>query len=511
VGNACQLQSYKIICCGLFVSFLITSSTLFAQDDAIRKIIVDGAAAGGKPNVYLNVLGKLTRVQLIGADEKGVSISFMDNPLPIAWKELPPEHLGSIAGEYAKTGNDFLTLVQFFAANNLAAQAEKAALSAMDKDKSLATEVGVALNRIKKPEAPPPAAPASPATPPADPTNSTTASPTGFPTSSSNSSGSRQNHEGRTLPAMPDFKQPYWFDTPEADAICAAMQVFPKDNAWNEDISRRPVHPDSAKMIANIGENKHIRIDWSMNFIVVPPDQAKVDVKIAPYSKESDPGPYPVPANAPIEGWMFWGKNKSTLDDLQRNGDGDRHCLIVDPVRGFLYEFYIMRKTDAGWIASGEATFNLNSNKLRPKFWTSADAAGLSIFAGCIRHDEVERGMVEHAIRLTVSKTRKEFIYPATHYASAVTDPTVPAMGQRLRLKASTDLTGLPKDALAIGLALKKYGLIVADNGSDWDICATSDKRWNTESLKLLQRIKGSDFEVIVTSGEHEPPRSGAQ
>jgi hypothetical protein len=264
-------------------------------------------------------------------------------------------------------------------------------------------------------------------------------------------------------------------------------------------------------MIANIGENKHIRIDWSMNFIVVPPDQAKVDVKIAPYSKESDPGPYPVPANAPIEGWIFWGKNKSTLEDLQRNGDGDRHCLIVDPVRGFLYEFYIMRKTDAGWIASGEATFNLNSNKLRPKFWTSADAAGLSIFAGCIRHDEVERGMVEHAIRLTVSKTRKEFIYPATHYASAVTDPTVPAMGQRLRLKASTDLTGLPKDALAIGLALKKYGLIVADNGSDWDICATSDKRWNTESLKLLQRIKGSDFEVIVTSGEHEPPRNGAQ
>ena len=342
---------------------------------------------------------------------------------------------------------------------------------------------------------------------PADPNHpASAASLSGFPTSTA-SSGPHQNHEGRTLPPLPDFKTAASFDTLEADAICSTMQVFPKDNAWNEDVSKRPVHPDSDKIIKTIGTDKHIRIDWSMNFIVVPADQPKIDVKIAPYSKESDPGPYPVPPNAPIEGWIFWGKAKSTLEDLQRNGDGDRHCIVVDPAHGFLYEFFEMRKTDAGWTAAGEATFSMNSNKLRPKFWTSADAAGLSIFAGTIRHDEVERGMVEHAIRLTVAKTRKEFIYPATHYASALTDAAVPAMGQRLRLKASTDLSGLPKDALAIGLALKKYGLIVADNVSDWDICATSDKRWNTESMKALQRIKGSDFEVIVTSTEHEAPR----
>jgi hypothetical protein len=508
-----MFKSCNIFAFALLAILSITSSTLRANDDDLHKMIVNGSASGAKPNVYVKVLGKLTRVQFLSADDKGISISFMDNPFPMAWKEIPPEHLGPIAGEFAKTGNDYLLLVQFYAANNLSALAEKAALAAVDKDKSLAAEVGTLLNGIKKPD-PPAAPPASTATPAAteqktDSKNASAASLTGFPTAPSGG-GPRQNHEGRALPPLPDFKTPIWFDTPEADVICASMQVFPKDNAWNEDISKRPVHPDSAKMVANIGLDKHIRIDWSMNFILVPPDQPRVDVKIA-YSKESDPGPYPVPPNAPIEGWIFWGKNKSTLDDLQRNGDGDRHCIVVDPAHGFEYEFFTMRKTEAGWTAGSQATFNFNSNKLRPKFWTSADAAGLSIFAGTIRHDEVERGMVEHAIRLTVSKTRKEFLYPATHYASPITDPTVAAMGQRLRLKASTDLSGLPKDAMAIGLALKKYGLIVADNGSDWDICATSDKRWNVESLKMLQRLKGSDFEVIVTTTEHEPPRGGGQ
>ena len=498
----------KALSCAVFTVVAITSNTAFAQDDAIRKLIVDGSAAGGRPNIYLNVLGKVSRVQLLSADDKGINILLMDNSFPIAWKEIPPEHLGPIAGEFAKTGKDFLLLVQFYAANNCSALADKAALAAVDKDKTVAAEVAAALNSIKKPDPPP--APATPApTPPADANKSGSASLTGFPSSAA-SSGPRQNHDGRALPPLPDFKTPAWFDTPEADAICAAMQVFPKDNAWNEDISKRPVHPDSDKIIKTIGTDKHIRIDWSMNFIIVPQDQPKVEVKLS-YSKESDPGPYPVPINAPIEGWIFWGKNKSTLDDLQRNGDGDRHCIVVDPFHALEYEFYQMKRTDAGWTASGEATFNFNSNKLRPKFWTSADAAGLSIFAGTIRHDEVERGMVEHAVRLTVAKTRKEFIYPATHYASALTDSAIPAMGQRLRLKAGTDLSGLPKDAVAIGLGLKKYGLIVADNGSDWDICATSDKRWNTESMKALQRIKGSDFEVIVTTTEHEPPRSGGQ
>jgi hypothetical protein len=299
------------------------------------------------------------------------------------------------------------------------------------------------------------------------------------------------------------------FNTPEADEILDAMQVFPKDNAWNEDISKLPVHPDSDKIVRNVGADTNLHVDVSENFILIPPDQPKVDVKITTYKSLSDKGPFPMPDNAPIEGW---GIEKITLEHIQRIGDGDRHILLVDPHNGKLYEFFEGRRTDAGWEAAIAITWDLNSNKTRPKNWTSADAAGLAMFPGIIKYHELERGRVEHAIRLTVSKTRKAFIYPATHpYAGHTDDPCFPAMGQRFRLKAGVDISKLPKQALPIAVALRKYGMIVADNGRDWDICATPDKRINYDQMRALHKLKGSDFEVVVTTGEKEAPRAGAQ
>ena len=194
------------------------------------------------------------------------------------------------------------------------------------------------------------------------------------------------------------------------------------------------------------------------------------------------------------------------LDALQRKGDGDRHVLVVDPVNQKLYEFYRGFKTDKGWEASCEATFELSSNALRPKGWTSSDAAGLPVFPAVVRYDEVERGMVEHALRFTVKRTRREFIYPATHQAGKGNDPSLPAMGQRFRLKADADLTGLPKHALAIAKGMQKYGMFVADNGGDWRISVAPDER--IKGLDDLRRFKGSDFEVVETTGENEGPRA---
>jgi len=298
-------------------------------------------------------------------------------------------------------------------------------------------------------------------------------------------------------PPMPKFKQPVMFNTPEADPILAALQVFPRNSAWNEDISKAKVHPDSDKLVALIGGDKNLRYNLDMAFVIVPADQPKIDVKIAAsYAGESDKGPYPVPDNTPIEGWPMDGK---TLEIAQKSGGADRHAIVVDPANGMLYEFYQMFKR-TGWEASGEATFDLKTNHLRPRGWTSSDAAGLPIFPSLPRYDEIERGAVEHALRFTVRQTRKEFIYPARHQAGRSDSPAVPAMGQRFRLKAATDLTGFSKHALAIALALKKHGMFVADNGGDWEISVPPDKR--ITGLESLKKLKGSDFEVVVTTGE---------
>ena len=230
---------------------------------------------------------------------------------------------------------------------------------------------------------------------------------------------------------MPKIDKPILFDTPEADAIVSALEVFPPDNPWNLVIEDWPVHPNSKKIIESIGANKKLRYNTDMGYVLVPPDQKKVDVKLGSASAESDKGPYPVPDNTPIEGYPINYKGL-TLDEVQRKdeGDIDRHALVVDPTNRMLYEFYQMRKTDRGWIASGAAIFDLKSNKLRPDGWTSADAAGLPIFPATVRYDEIKRGMVEHAMRMGVGKTRRAYVYPATHYASRDTDRKPAAHGR---------------------------------------------------------------------------------
>jgi hypothetical protein len=295
------------------------------------------------------------------------------------------------------------------------------------------------------------------------------------------------------------------FDTPEADRILAALQVFPPDNPWNQDISALPVHANSAAIIASIGKDKHIDYNLDMNFVLVPPDQPRVAVKVMTYPDESDPGPYPVPDNMPIENWPLHRnedvgalpKSGASLDDIQRRGTGDRHAIVVDPVNGLLYEFYQARKTDAGWQAAQASVFDLKSNKMRPERWTSTDAAGLPIFPAAVRYDECERGMVGHALRFTVRRSRRAYVYPARHFASRLTDESLPRMGERLRLRQDFDITAFPPHAQAILKGLKKYGMFVADNGDDWRLSIAPDRR--LKGLESLTQLKGSDFEVVDT------------
>jgi hypothetical protein len=303
-------------------------------------------------------------------------------------------------------------------------------------------------------------------------------------------------------PRMPKFSRPVLFNTPEADAILSALQVFPKNNAWNEDISKRPVHPDSERMIAAIGRDKTLRPCPEMGFVLVPPNQPRVEVKIRAYPAESDPGPYPVPDNSPVQGWPFDGRSLEASQQGAGDRGEDRHMMVVDPVNGFAYEFYRAFRRPGGWEADVEATFDLKSNALRPKNWTSGDAAGLSMFASLPRYDECERGIVPHALRFTVARTRRAFVYPATHQAGSTDAPDAPAMGQRFRLKASVDVSGFPKHAQAIALGLKKHGMFVADNGADWDFCVPPDAR--LKGIEALRKLKGGDFEVVVTTGEND-------
>jgi hypothetical protein len=304
-------------------------------------------------------------------------------------------------------------------------------------------------------------------------------------------------------PPMPEITRPVQFNTPEADRILAHLQVFPPDNPWNEDISQLPVQPSSAKMIAGIGADKKLAYNLDMGFILVPPNQKKVPVKLLNYPTESDPGPYPIPDEAPIENWPLDGRK--LLDTQKARERGDRHVLVVDPGNRMLYEFYQGRRTDSGWEAACEATFDLKSNQLRPPGWTSSDAAGLPIFPAVIRFDECERGLVAHAMRFTVRRTRRAYVYPATHHASRLTDETLPRMGERFRLRQDFDVTGFSPHVQAILKGLKKYGMFVADNGGDWRLSVAPDSR--LKGLDELRKVKGTDFEVVVTTGPKEGPR----
>ena len=315
-------------------------------------------------------------------------------------------------------------------------------------------------------------------------------------------------------PKMPAITKPVSFDTPEADAILAALQIFPPDNPWNLAIDAWPVHPNSAKIVASVGANKPLRYNPDMSFIFVPPGQKKLDLKIVDYPDESDKGPFPIPDAIPIEGWPAnYSRNPklkgTTLEDVQRDKlkeGGDRHAIVVDPTNRMLYEFYQLKKTDNGWQAACEATFDLKSNKLRPDGWTSSDAAGLPIFPSIVRYDEIERGMVEHAMRVTVVKTRRAYVHPATHFASRLTDENLPRMGERLRLKKDVDISKFTPEVQAILKGLKKYGMLVADNGIDWAISCAPDPRIPVLHDEL-RKLKGSDFEVIVPPEGYKPAK----
>ncbi len=309
----------------------------------------------------------------------------------------------------------------------------------------------------------------------------------------------------RTRPPLPKITQPVMFDTPQADEVMAALQVFPPDNWWNRDVSKLPLHADSGRMVAAIGADKPLEYNLDMGFVIVPPDQKRVPVKLLDYANESDPGPFPLPDGAPIENWpLTRNENQKalprpgqTLEQFQREAQGDRHVLVVDPANGALYEFYGTKRTDDGWQALQASTWNLRTGALRKEGWTSADAAGLPVFPAVVRYDECARGMVEHAMRFTVRRTRRAYVLPATHWASQSRDPAHPRMGERFRLRQDFDVSGFPPHVQAILKGLKAHGMFVADNGSDWWMSIAPDRR--LEGLETLHRVKGADFEVVET------------
>jgi len=281
-----------------------------------------------------------------------------------------------------------------------------------------------------------------------------------------------------------------------ANGCQPACTDFPADNPWNTDISAYPVHSNSANFINAIGSTKYMHPDfgtvWAgapngIPFVEVNASQPSVPVTFD-YADESDPGPYPIPPDAPIEGGP--------------NGTGDRHVLVVDHERCGLWEMWNAFPVNGGasWTAGSGAYFDLTSNALRPDYWTSADAAGLPIYPGLVRYDEVvTNGAIHHALRFTVSKTQKGFIHPATHYASSSTNANYAPMGLRLRMKSGYSCAALSSEVQVICTALKSYGMFVADNGSDWYLSGAPDPRWSDDHLHDLGRIPGSAFEVVDT------------
>ena len=263
--------------------------------------------------------------------------------------------------------------------------------------------------------------------------------------------------------------------------------VFPADNAWNEDVSTLTVDPNSATYVASINSTRqYVHPDFGSDptygipYTVVPGSQPFVPITFTAYGDESDPGPYPIPANAPVE------------------AGSDRHVLVLDTGNCRLYEMFNAVQNGAGWSCDSGAVFNLSSDALRPDTWTSADAAGLPILPGLVRYDEVQSGVITHALRFTVAHTQNGFIHPATHQAGSA-NANLPPMGLRVRLKASFDLSPYHGASLVILTALKKYGMIVADNGSSWYVSGSTDTRWNDTDLDQLKTVPGSAFEAVQT------------
>ena len=284
---------------------------------------------------------------------------------------------------------------------------------------------------------------------------------------------------------------------PEPAPTLAGCPLLPADNVWNARVDTLPVDPRSADYVATIGADVGLHPDFGSGswdggpigipFVVVPGAQPLVPVAFD-YADESDPGPYPIPPDPPVEGGP--------------ESDGDRHVLVLDRERCRLFETWATYPTgDGSWRAGSGAVYELRSNALRPAGWTSADAAGLPILPGLVRYDEVAAGAVRHALRFTAARTRRAWVWPARHFASSSTLPSLPPMGQRFRLKASYDLSPFPPEVRVILLAMKLYGIVLADNGSNWFVSGAPDERWDNDALHTLVRVKGRDFEAVDVSG----------
>jgi hypothetical protein len=281
--------------------------------------------------------------------------------------------------------------------------------------------------------------------------------------------------------------------------------LFPANNIWNTPVDTLPVDANSSLYVSTIGASKTLHPDFGSGlynggpigipYVVVAGSQPKVAVRFQ-YASESDPGPYPIPPNPPIEGGA--------------SSTGDRHVLVVDQDNCKLYElFAAYPNADGTWRAGSGAIFDLRSNTLRRDTWTSADAAGLPILAGLVRYDEVATGEIKHAIRFTAPQTRNTYVWPARHQASSLSGSQYPPMGQRFRLKADYDLSGFHPQVQVILRAMKKYGIILADNGSSWFISGAPDERWDNDVLRQLKGVPGSAFEAVDVSGLRVSPDSG--
>jgi hypothetical protein len=294
--------------------------------------------------------------------------------------------------------------------------------------------------------------------------------------------------------------------TPPPTSACSGISLgqggslngfvpFPADNPWNQNISAAPVDPNSAAIINFIGPSDPVHPDFGSGeyqgssigipYIVVDSQQSPVAINFTAYGDESDPGPMPVPADAPIEGYP-------------NPGSGDRHVLVIDNSSCWLYELYSSYpQSDGSWNAASAAVWDLQANEQRPLTWTSADAAGLPIFAGLARYDEVASGQINHALRFTLQNSRAAFVPPASHWAAKSTNPDAAPMGMRLRLKASFDISQFSTTNQVILKALQQYGMIMADNGSNMYISGAPDSRWNNDDLHDLDQVTATDFEVV--------------
>ena len=280
------------------------------------------------------------------------------------------------------------------------------------------------------------------------------------------------------------------------NASLNGRRVLAADSAWNTPVDYLPVDPQSDRLIASMGADAALHPDFGdvfqglpagIPYVIVSGDEKRYPVVFD--SDESDLVSYPIPSNPPIEG-VAPGK-------LPAKDDGDHHLLVIDRDNARLYELYAIRLIDGKWHAGSGAVWDLFGDTKRPRGWTSADAAGLPIFPGLVRYDETDRGLIDHALRFTVPKTRRAFTAPATHYASRDENPALPPMGTRVRLKASVDVNAYPEKLRPILVAMKRYGMILADNGGPFYFSGAPDPRWIDDELNQLKKIKGRDFEVV--------------